>query len=107
MPARRDPLPSLPLFLLGLAAIVVVELANVVASGAVRGEGLTLVIAPPWRGGAEAVVLAAGGRLIGPTQAPLSALADGATRQALKEAGAWAVFDPAALPIFCQTATEG
>ena len=60
-----------------------------------------LVVAPPWSGGAEEVVRVAGGSIVGPTQAPLSALATGASVDAFKSAGAWFLVDPGALSFFC------
>lgn len=69
------------------------------------GSVPVLVIAPPWSGGAPELVRAAGGRGVGPLDAPFGILAvfpQGAvTAQDLKNRGAWAVRDAAALASLC------
>ena len=94
-----------PVIALGLAAICLAELAGMaVASNAPEGEPV-LVVAPPWRGGPEAVVLAAGGTVIGPTQAPLSVLATDVSSRELRDAGAWFLLDPSKLAFLCASGT--
>lgn len=63
-----------------------------------------LVIAPPWSGGAGAVIAQAGGRPIGPAAASFGALAlfDGAAPVAeLRALGAWSVRDARAMASLC------
>ncbi|WP_323780237.1 hypothetical protein [Thalassovita sp.] len=62
-----------------------------------------LVIAPPWKGGPQAVVAEAGGWVVSPVNAPMSVLATGASQDAFKSAGAWFLLDPGALSFFCGT----
>ncbi|SNX70173.1 hypothetical protein SAMN05878503_10582 [Cereibacter ovatus] len=86
----------------GAAACLALETAALSAGGGFdRGNGPYLVVAPPWGGGAAEVVRQAGGVIVGPTQAPLSVLADGADAAALAAAGAWWVLDPTVLGISC------
>lgn len=62
-----------------------------------------VVVAPPWTSAAELAVQA-GGRLIGPTDAPLGTLAifdDPGFPERLRAAGAWAAFDGARLAALC------
>jgi hypothetical protein len=92
----------------GVAAVLGLEVANVAiaaqlpAKSGVLDEPV-LVVAPPWSGGAEAVVAAAGGAIVGPTQAPLSVLATGASASDFRQSGAWFLLDPSALELFCVT----
>jgi hypothetical protein len=68
-----------------------------------RAGAPTLVIAPPWVDPA-AVAEAAGGRPIGPTQAPLATLAifeNEGFRARLRAAGAWFALDGAAVARWC------
>jgi hypothetical protein len=60
-----------------------------------------LVVAPPWGGGAAAVVERAGARLVGPSEAPFSVVASGVGAGALWAAGAWAVLDARRLAEIC------
>lgn len=66
-------------------------------------RGPFLVTLPPWAD-AEAIVTAAGGRIIGPLEAPFAVLAtadaDGFARLA-RARGAWFVTDGAALARLC------
>lgn len=71
------------------------------ASDPASDQDAVLVVAPPWNGGATAVVQAAGGWEVGATRAPLSVLATGTTESALREAGAWFLLDPGLLDLFC------
>ncbi|MFC7704530.1 hypothetical protein ACFQXB_10015 [Plastorhodobacter daqingensis] len=68
--------------------------------------GPVLVIAPPWGVGPEAVVLLAGGRVLGMGSAPFAALADAPSAGALRAAGAWAVLDPKTLSFLCGAPTD-
>lgn len=86
----------------GVLISVAFQIATMARNASAGGSGLVLVVAPPWQGGASEVVRAAGGRVIGPTRAPLSVLSDGATPEALRAAGAWAVLDPASLQFLCR-----
>ena len=69
------------------------------------GPEPVLVIAPPWGGGAMAVVAAAGGRSIGPFSAPFGVLATfpegAASADQLKDLGAWALRDARRLAALC------
>jgi hypothetical protein len=72
--------------------------------------GPVLVLAPPWVGGPEAVVLRAGGTLVTPRSAPLAALATGAPDDTafagrLRQAGAWMVADGTRLAFLCGVAS--
>ena len=69
----------------GVVAASALGAALPAASG---GDGLHLVIAPA---GAEAVILRAGGAVVGPVSAPFAAVSGGVTAQRLRAAGAWAV----------------
>ncbi|WP_176439069.1 hypothetical protein [Puniceibacterium sediminis] len=65
-----------------------------------------LVVAPPWDGGAAAIVRAVGGVAVGPVAAPFAMFAvfehKGFAEAALK-AGAWTLRDAGALSAFCTT----
>ena len=87
----------------GLATCVGLEFAGFALAATVEPGMSVLVVAPPWSGGAEAVVAAAGGSIVGPTQAPLSVLATGVSEQAFKDAGAWFLVNPGAVSFFCVT----
>lgn len=90
-----------PLLVIGLIASFGTELAAV-ALGAPGDAGApVLVIAPPWKGGPEAIVAEAGGWVVAPVKAPLSVMAAGASLDAFKAAGAWFLLDPGALSFFC------
>lgn len=90
-----------PLLAIGLVASLGTELAAFAFTATGQGDAPVLVVAPPWSGGAEAVVAAAGGWVVGPTQAPMSVLATGASLDAFKSAGAWFLVDPGAISFFC------
>lgn len=81
---------------------VVLVLAAPFAALPAAGRGPVLVILPPWQD-AEALVAAAGGRLIGPLRAPFAVLADGADgfAERLRQGGAWAVTDGAGVARIC------
>ncbi|MCG7493086.1 hypothetical protein [Thalassobius sp. Cn5-15] len=92
----------------GCAVVLGLEVASVAMAAQAPGvDGVfdtpVLVVAPPWSGGAEAVVAAAGGAVVGPTQAPLSVLATGASADGFRQSGAWFLLDPGALSYFCVT----
>ncbi|MEC9199592.1 MAG: hypothetical protein VX378_06485 [Pseudomonadota bacterium] len=91
----------LPPVLLGLAAFVIAETASILAVPVPAEDAPVLVVAPPWHGGAEAVVLAAGGELVSPVNAPMSAVAAGASHAALKQSGAWFLLDPNTFEFLC------
>lgn len=96
------------LMLGGLAVALGLEVASVAVAAQLPADSdildePVLVVAPPWSGGAEAVVSAAGGAIVGPVQAPLSVLATGASAQDLRHSGAWFLLDPSALSFFCVT----
>jgi hypothetical protein len=74
-----------------------------VAAPARIGEPV-LVLAPPWNGGASAIVADAGGRVIGPTQAPFAVLAvfDAVkSMDTLRLDGSWGVFDGRRIALAC------
>ncbi|KUF11624.1 hypothetical protein [Pseudoponticoccus marisrubri] len=86
---------------LPIMAAVVLPLA----AAPVPGPGApVLVIAPPWSIGAAQIARSAGGRPIGPTWAPMGALAvfDGPvpTRR-IRDLGGWGVTDGARLARLC------
>jgi len=87
----------------GLTTCVGLEFAGFALAATVEPGEPVLVVAPPWSGGAEAVVAAAGGSIVGPTQAPLSVLATGVSEQAFRDAGAWFLVNPGAVSFFCVT----
>lgn len=62
--------------------------------------GLMIVVAPPWSGGAEAVVAKAGGWAVGLDKALFSVFATGTSADALRASGAWAVFSADIPPSF-------
>ncbi len=65
---------------------------------------IVLVIAPPWSGGADALVLAAGGRLVGPFSAAFGTLAVFDTAPPigrLVDLGAWTVRDARSISSIC------
>ncbi len=74
------------------------------------GLGPFVVLHAPWTDGAG-LVRAAGGRAVGPADAPFSTLAaapdPAAFRARLHAAGAWAVLDAPALSAFCNTTPPG
>ncbi|MEY8880486.1 hypothetical protein [Donghicola sp. XS_ASV15] len=94
-----------PLLALGLIAILFAELASVAVAAVPDDAELVLVVSPPWRGGPEAIVAAAGGSVVGPTNAPLAVVATDATPAAFKDAGAWFLLDPKNVPFLCATET--
>lgn len=92
-------LPPAALF----AVLVAVGPALALSSAAAApGAGPFLVLTPPWRNG-HAVIDAAGGVAVGPSQAPLTILAGGGPgfRAALLAKGAWAVIPARSLPFLC------
>ncbi|MCE6951371.1 hypothetical protein LAZ29_10555 [Cereibacter sphaeroides] len=93
--------PILPALLVGLAACLGLEVAALAAGAAPPGDGPFLVVSAPWGGGPAGVIAAAGGEAVGPAGAPMAMLAGGASVEALRAAGAWAVLSPAALDLLC------
>lgn len=73
-------------------------------AGAQRSAlGPWVVVLPPWRT-ASSLVEAAGGRLIGPVEAPMSVFVSATepgVAERLEAAGAWAVLDPSSLELIC------
>ena len=98
---------SYSLITLGVIMCLVTGPMAFALSASPSGDGPVLVIGPPWDGGAAGVVQAAGGRIIGPTAAPLSVLATGASTEIFRQAGAWMVLDAAALNAICDWEFEG
>ena len=82
-------------------AAVLVLVAPFAAFPAAR-QGPVLVLVPPWTD-ADALVAAAGGRVIGPARAPFAVLADGGAgfAERLRLNGAWAVADGAGIARLC------
>jgi hypothetical protein len=72
--SRMKAVASYSLVALGVIACLVTGPMAFALSASPSGDGPVLVIAAPWNGGAASVVQAAGGRIIGPTAAPLSVL---------------------------------
>lgn len=93
--------PILPLLLLGLAACLGLEVAALASAAAPPGDGPFLVVAAPWGAGPAGIIAEAGGEAVGPAAAPMAMLAGGASAEALRAAGAWAVLSPAALDLLC------
>jgi hypothetical protein len=88
---------------LGVAITLLGPAALALGGSAGRAGAPTLVIAPPWVSPAAAA-REAGGRPIGPTEAPLATLAvfDGPGLAArLRRAGAWFALDGAAVARWC------
>lgn len=88
-----------------MIAILFAELASVAVASVPDDAELVLVVSPPWHGGPEAIVSAAGGSVVGPSNAPLAVVATNATPAAFKEAGAWFLLDPKNVPFLCATET--
>lgn len=93
---------------LSLAGVLMMNLALVPAvmltsATPVLGQPV-LVVAPPWSGGAAAVIARADGLPIGPEGAPfasLSANTDPAYVTQLQTAGAWLVLDGSVIAEIC------
>ena len=94
-----------PLIAVGMSALLFAELASVAVASVPDDADLVLVVAPPWQGGPEAIVAAAGGSVVGPANAPLAVVATDAAPAAFKEAGAWFLLDPNKFPFLCATET--
>ncbi|MYM56170.1 hypothetical protein [Thalassovita mangrovi] len=90
-----------PLLAIGLIASFGTEFAAVALGAPDDADAAVLVIAPPWKGGPEAIVAEAGGWVVAPVNAPLSVMATGASLDAFKAAGAWFLLDPGAFRFFC------
>ncbi|EPX78480.1 hypothetical protein [Salipiger mucosus] len=63
-----------------------------------------LVVAPPWGPGAPAIVALAGGRILGPVEAPFGVLAvfdDPRPAERLLALGAWTACDARAMASLC------
>ncbi|WP_146204970.1 hypothetical protein [Meridianimarinicoccus roseus] len=97
---------AFPLISLLLVTCIGLMSVGLFQSASDLGRGPLVVVAPPWHGGPAAIVAAAGGRIVGLDQAPLSVLADGASAEALREAGAWFVLGSSALNFFCGTGAD-
>lgn len=97
---RPNSLLSIALF--GGAGLLLAVLlgATAIWAGAPATDGLMIVVAPPWSGGAEAVVAKAGGWSVGLDKALFSVLATGTDADALRAHGAWAVFSSEIPPNF-------
>ena len=92
----------LPLVLLPLVALAAGPVI-VLASAPPRGDAPFLVVSG-WGSEAEARVLEAGGRIVGPMRAPLGVFAtsdDPGFARALRAAGAWAVIDGGRIAALC------
>jgi len=90
---------TVALFAAGSGAVAAAAIGSVLPPPT-EGAGLHLVIAPPLAGGAEAVILRAGGAVVGPATAPFAAVSGGVTAARLFDAGAWAVTG-LPIPIAC------
>lgn len=103
----EPPFPSLPAIAL-MAALALILPAGTLALATPRaGDGLLLVIHPPWRDG-DAIVEGAGGRAFGPVRMALATMAtaerpDEAFRADARDAGAWFILDATALAALCGT----
>ena len=82
-------------------AIGVSILAAAGAFAPARAGAPVLVIAPPWSGGAAAVLAQAGGQEIAPVRAPFAVLGVLDRPEDVRQAGAWAVWDAAFLAQLC------
>lgn len=98
-------------FLLVISAALLAGTVGVAAGlyvpPAAGATGPLLVVVAPWSGTPEDIVTRAGGTVIGPDRAPMSVLAQGATPDALEQAGAFWVLDPSALSLFCSDGIDG
>lgn len=101
MPAQESPSPF-AIALFGGAGLVLAVLIGATAVWSVpkTSGGLMIVVAPPWSGGAEAVVVKAGGWSVGLDKALFSVMATGTDAEALRAHGAWAVFSADIPPSF-------
>lgn len=103
MPMSEPTSNSVLLFaLFGGAGLLLAVLLGATAIWAMAPatDGLMIVVAPPWAGGAEAVVAKAGGWSVGLDKAMFSVLATGTNADALRAHGAWAVFSSDLPPSF-------
>ncbi len=101
--ARRSRRGAAAIIALAVATTVFGPVALALGSTEGRAGAPTLVIAPPWVDPAAAA-LAAGGRPVGPTVAPLATLAvfeDADFAARLRRAGAWFALDGAAVARWC------
>lgn len=91
--------------LLGLVLItnlLIFPVVLVTSSHPVVGDAV-VVVAPPWQD-SEQVIASAGGRLIGPIQAPLASMSVLVSEQYLQELyqdGAWFVFNGKTIAAIC------
>lgn len=88
---------STALLVLWLCVVTAAALSSILPAAASDAVGPHLVIGPR----AGEVVAQAGGHLIGPETAPFAVMAEGASPEALREAGAWAVTGLSDFGIFC------
>lgn len=88
------------------ATMAVALLAAAGAFAPPRPGQPVLIIAPPWTGGAAAILARSGGREIALQRAPLAILAVMDRPDAALEAGAWAVWDAAHLARLCRVDPE-
>lgn len=89
-------------FLILALSVTIAPAAALFGAGA-SGHGPWVIVVPPWRSAAD-VALRAGGRLIGPAQAPLGDLVAAEAPDAvarLAAAGAWVVVDAENLADLC------
>ena len=83
------------------AAIGASLLAAAGAFAPARAGAPVLVIAPPWAGGAAAVLDQVGGQEIAPIRAPFAVMGILDNPAEARRAGAWAVWDASALAQLC------
>jgi hypothetical protein len=88
---------STGLFVLWLCVVAAAALSSMLPAAAADAVGPHLVIGPA----AGEVVAHAGGHLLGPERAPFAVMADGASPEALRAAGAWAVTRVPDIGFFC------
>ncbi len=94
-----------PLLILRFGLVLGVMGTSVLASAGAftppRAGAPVLVIAPPWSGGAAAILDRAGGREISPMRAPFAVLGVFEASVPSRLDGAWAVWDAGLLARLC------
>lgn len=94
------------LLALGIAALGASGAIGLTAVRMPDGAAPMLVVTAPWGDGAAEIVARAGGRPIGPVEAPLAVFAEGASAAAFRAAGAIAVLPASALSFLCEGEQE-
>lgn len=96
-------------FVVRLAAVLIIMgTGSVAAMGGFSAPAPgtpVLVIAPPWNGGAAAVLARVGGQEISPVRAPFAVMAIVEMPELARAEGAWAVWDATLMARLCNIET--